>query len=61
MTTEEFLSYMDSGKEVTAGSDVHQCMCELSQETIKLTTELNSKYHTPYEIVFSCSKLPVGQ
>ena len=51
MTTEEFLNYMDSGKEVVARSEVHQCMCELSQEAIKLTTELNSKYHTPAEIV----------
>jgi acetyltransferase-like isoleucine patch superfamily enzyme len=47
----EFLNYMDSGQEVIAGSEVHQCMCALSQEAIRLTAELNSRYHTPAEIV----------
>lgn len=51
MNVKEFLEYMDSGKEVIAGSEVHQCMCELSQEAIRLTTELNNKYHTNEEIV----------
>jgi acetyltransferase-like isoleucine patch superfamily enzyme len=51
VNVKEFLEYMDSGKEVIAGSEVHQCMCELSQEAIRLTTELNNKYHTNEEIV----------
>lgn len=50
MELEEFLDYMNSGKTVIAGSDVHMCMCELSQEALKLTTKLNSEYHTPEEI-----------
>lgn len=51
MKLDEFLSYMDSGKEVTAGSEVHQCMHRLSQEAIRLTAGLNSGYHTEPEVV----------
>lgn len=51
MKLDEFLSYMDSGKEVTAGSEVHQCMHRLSQEAIRLTAGLNSGYHTGPEVV----------
>lgn len=51
MKLHEFLAYMDSGKEVLANSEVHQCMHELSQEAIRLTSQLNSGYHTPEEIV----------
>ena len=51
MTLDEFLNYMDSGKEVIAGSEEHQCMCALSEEAIRLTMELNGSYHTVGEIV----------
>lgn len=51
MTLDEFLNYMDSGKEVIAGSEEHLCMCALSREAIRLTMELNNSYHTAYEIV----------
>ena len=47
----EFLRCMDSGKEVVAGSQAHQCMHRLSQEAIQLTAELNCRYHTAEEIV----------
>jgi acetyltransferase-like isoleucine patch superfamily enzyme len=47
----EFLRYMDSGQEVIAGSEVHLYMCQLAQEAIRLTTELNSNYHTGEEVV----------
>ncbi len=50
MTNEEFLAYLDSGKEVAAFSEVHLKMTELSNEAMKLTAELNSSYHTPDEI-----------
>ena len=50
MTTQDFLSYMDSGREVIAFSDVHLKMTELSNEAMKITAELNSAYHTPGEI-----------
>lgn len=51
MNLNDFLMHMNSGKEVTAHSKVHQCMHELSQEAIRLTMELNSRYHTPEEVV----------
>lgn len=50
MTVERFLEYLDSGKTVVGGSDVHECMHRLSQEAIKITCELNNKYHDAGEI-----------
>ena len=57
MTNQEFLEYMNSGKEVIAGSDVHQKMTELSNEAMKNTSELNNSYHTPEEIKVLMEKL----
>lgn len=57
MNTEEFLSYMNSGKEVVSGSPAHQCMHRLSQEAMQLTAELNSNYHTAGEIVELMEKI----
>ena len=57
MTTAEFLEYMNSGKQVTAESNVHQIMHELSQEAIRITMEINSRYHTPDEINALMSEL----
>lgn len=50
MTLEEFLAYMNSGKTVIAGSKEHLCMSALAQEAMKVTAELNGRYHTPEEI-----------
>ena len=50
MTTAEFLEYMNSGRQVTAESGVHKTMHRLSQEAIRITMEINSRYHTPDEI-----------
>lgn len=58
MDLEEFLNYMNSGKEIAAGSPAHQCMHRLSQEAMRLTAELNSRYHTSEEIVELMRKLP---
>lgn len=57
MDLKEFLDYLDSGKRVTGGSEIHQYMGYLSQEAIKITTELNSHYHTPEEVVELFEKL----
>ena len=51
MELNEFLNIMDRQEEITAGSEAHRCMCALSQEAIRLTTELNSNYHDAAEIV----------
>jgi acetyltransferase-like isoleucine patch superfamily enzyme len=57
MELQEFLEYMDSGKEVAAGSQVHKYMHKLSQEAIRLTTLLNGEYHTHDEIVEMMSRI----
>ncbi|TQQ85039.1 sugar O-acetyltransferase [Peptacetobacter hominis] len=41
---------MNSKKEIEAGSDIHKYMGYLAQEALKITVEMNSKYHTPEEV-----------
>ncbi len=50
MNLQEFLTYLNSGKTVVAGSKEHRYMCALSQEALRLTAKLNNTYHTPEEI-----------
>ncbi|MGL4652041.1 sugar O-acetyltransferase [Cetobacterium sp.] len=57
MTLKSFLEYMNSGKEVVVNSDVHRCMINLTQEVLKLTSELNNKYHTAEEVRKIFSKI----
>ncbi len=57
MKLKEFLDYLNSGGGVKGGSEVHQMMHKLSQEAIRLTTKLNSSYHTEEEIISLFSKL----
>lgn len=46
----EALRHMKQGKAVPAGSPAHQVMHDLAQEALRLTMELNSRYHTPEEV-----------
>ena len=57
MDNKEFLSYLNSGKEVIFCSEIHQHMTKLSQVAIQITTEMNRCYHTPKEIRNLFSKL----
>lgn len=57
MTLDKFLECMDSGMEVEAGSEIHLYMCELSQQAIKLTTQLNNSYHSHKEIIEIMKKI----
>ena len=57
MTTKEFIDFMNSGKQVTAESGIHQTMHRLSQEAIRITMEINNHYHTPDEINALMSEL----
>ena len=57
MTVQEFLDFMNSGKQVTAECGVHQIMRQLSQEAIRITMEINNHYHTPAEINALMSEL----
>ena len=41
---------MASGKPVIGGSDVHMMFHQLSQEALRITAEINGKYHTPDEL-----------
>ena len=51
MTLQNFLDKMNSGEEIEAGSDFHLFMHSLSQEAIRVTSEMNSGYHTPEELL----------
>ena len=51
MTLEQFIAIMDSGQTVKANSEAHLFMHAASQEAMRLTTELNGRYHTPEEIL----------
>ena len=51
MTCEEYLSNMKPGYIVDAGSEDHLVMHELSQRALKITMELNNKYHTPANMI----------
>lgn len=57
MDLQEFLNYMNSGKEVISGSAIQQYMVYLAQEAIKVTVELNNQFHSPDAIRQLMSKL----
>lgn len=50
MNIKEFLDYVNSGKTISADSEIHKYMVKLSNEAMKLTSELNNHYHTSDEI-----------
>lgn len=50
MDLQEFLRQMNSGEPLQGGGEAHLFMRELTEETMKLTCELNGKYHTGDEI-----------
>lgn len=53
----KFYEYMEKQTPMTAGSELCTMFNELSQEALKITMELNSRYHTPGEIVEIFSEL----
>lgn len=57
MDLNEFYKCMTDKKVVEPDSDVMEIFHKMSQEAMKITIELNSKYHTPDEIVEIFSKL----
>ena len=50
MSLSDFISEMNSRKEVITNSDVHKYMHKLVQEALRITSILNNGYHTPQEI-----------
>lgn len=57
MNLEKFFDYMDNQKQVDIESGLLETFNELSQEALKVTMEINNKYHTPEELVELFSKL----
>lgn len=50
MDIHDFLANLNRGEAVEGGSEMHRVMHNVSQEALKLTSELNGHYHTPEEI-----------
>lgn len=50
MTIRQFRERMSDPAPVTGGSDLHQVFHKYSQEALRITAEINSKYHTPEEL-----------
>lgn len=50
MNLQEFLSHLNRRETVEGGSELHQFMCALTHEAMKLTAELNNSCHTPEKV-----------
>lgn len=57
MDTNDFLKYSNHGEVIRGGSKLHEVMHNAAQEALKLTFELNGKYHTPEEVRKIFSKI----
>ena len=53
----KFAEYMKTQKVVECGTEIFEMFDELAQEAMKITFEINHKYHTPDEIRELFSKL----
>ncbi|MDE7403457.1 MAG: sugar O-acetyltransferase [Muribaculaceae bacterium] len=50
MSENDFLAFTANGGVVEAGSPMHNMMHKLSQRALRLTAEINNKYHNPEEL-----------
>lgn len=57
MNINEFLEQLNSGEPVIGGSEAHLFMHGVSQEALRITAEINGKYHEPAELRALFSKL----
>lgn len=57
MNLEAFLHWLNCGRPVEGGSDVHLFMHQVSQEALKITAEINCGYHTPAQLRALFSRL----
>ena len=46
MTVQDYFDHMNRGEPVTGGGELHKLMREINEETMRLTFDLNSRYHT---------------
>lgn len=51
MKLDTFLHHLNHGLSIESGSEIHQFMCNLSDEALQITAKLNNAYHTPEEIL----------
>lgn len=64
MDLNDFLIYLNSGKEVVSKSDVHIYMTYLAEEAMKSLNELNNKYNPPekvQELFFNLINKPIDK
>lgn len=54
---ETVLEFLNSGRGELMTEEMNRCVLRTCQETLKLTMELNSRYHTPEEIVGLMSQI----
>ena len=54
---DDLLAALDAGETISGDSPHHQAMHSASQEALRLTAELNSRYHSPEEVVALMSAL----
>ena len=57
MTVQDYLDHMNRGEPVTGGGELHELMREINEETMRLTFDLNSRYHTQSEVREIFSKI----
>ncbi|MBP1920827.1 sugar O-acetyltransferase [Youngiibacter multivorans] len=50
MDINDLLEHLNRGGMIVAGSELHQVMVAAAQDALKLTAELNGRYHTPDEV-----------
>lgn len=60
MDLEAFLNHLNSGAIVSGGSETHLFMHGVSQEALRITSEINGSYHKPEELRALFSQL-IGQ
>ncbi|MGL6201634.1 MAG: DapH/DapD/GlmU-related protein [Lachnospiraceae bacterium] len=57
MTVENFLDHVNQKLPIIGGSEIHLFMCDLAQEAMRITAELNGSYHEPEEVRSLIAKL----
>lgn len=57
MELKDYLEYVKREQVIKANSPAHQLMHKLSQQALKITCEINNKYHTPEELAELFSEL----
>ena len=57
MELQDFLDHVNAGRTIEAASEYMMFSGMMSQEALKLTMDLNNRYHTPEEVQEIFSKL----